>query len=269
MYLWRRRAGRKWLNENEEELRAIAGNALAVIEQPNREPLHLEFASNQRVQLENVAKEFGGRIEQLPRDWLKRALSRKTKGVKVGTRQLRIPAGAAFGTGEHATTAMLLRLLEKLTRDWDQGWSILDLGTGSGILTLAAKILGAGRAIGIDNDPLAVSTAKQNARLNKIRDVSFRAQDIRNWKFPRSSRLRSQPDWHLGSGAQVDIVIANLYSELLIEILPKIRAAHWLVLSGILRTQENAVKRALRRNRIDIIELRRRGKWVAILAASS
>jgi ribosomal protein L11 methylase PrmA len=253
MYLWRRFASPKWANENEETLRTIAGHGLAVIERPNRKRLQFEFASNRQAELENVAKRFGGRIEKLARDWLKRSLSHKTKPIKIGTKRLNIPAGAAFGTGDHATTAMSLRLLEKLTRDWDRGWSIVDFGTGSGILTLAARCLGARRAIGIDNDPIAISTATQNARLNKIGQVSFRAADVRTWRLPR----------------QTDIVTANLFSELLIEILPKLRATRWLVLSGILRRQERELRRALRRNKIDIIEARRRGKWVAILAATS
>ncbi|HXO92787.1 MAG TPA: 50S ribosomal protein L11 methyltransferase, partial [Candidatus Acidoferrum sp.] len=54
--------------------------------------------------------------------------------------------------------------LEQLTRRWEPGWSLVDLGTGSGILALAAKCLGAGRVVGIDNDPMAISMAKSNAR---------------------------------------------------------------------------------------------------------
>ena len=252
MYLWRRFASPKWANENEETLRAIVGEGLAVIERPNRKRLQFEFASNRQAELENLAKRFGGRIERLARDWLIRSLSHKTKPIKIGTKRLNIPAGTAFGTGEHATTAMSLRLLEKLTRDWDRGWSIVDVGTGSGILSLAAKVLGARRAIGIDSDPIAISTAKQNARLNKIGQVNFRVADVRTWTLPRHT----------------DIVTANLFGELLIEILPKLRATRWLVLSGILRRQDRELRRALRRNKIDIIEARQRGKWVAILAAN-
>ncbi len=252
MYLWRRLAGRKWSTENEERLRAIAGDGLAIIERPNRKRLQLEVASNRRTELENVAKQFGGKIKKLPRDWLKQSLCRKTKPLKVGTGHLTIPAGAAFGTAEHATTAMSVRLLEKLPRNWNPGWSAVDLGTGSGILALAAKILGANRAIGIDNDPIAVSTAKQNARLNKVRDVDFRVADVRHWKLP----------------ARVDIVTANLFSELLMQILPKLRSARWLVLSGVLRSQERDLRRGLIRNKIELIEVQRRGKWVAILARS-
>ena len=98
----------------------------------------------------------------------------------------------AFGTGEHATTGMSLRLLEQLTRRWNPGWSLTDLGTGSGILALAAKCFGAGRVIGIDNDPAAISMAKSNARLNKIRGATFQLADVRKWKPAQKTTSSSQ-----------------------------------------------------------------------------
>src|SRR5262245_24295698 len=113
MYLWRRSAVEKWLSDDETELRALAGDQLAVVERPNRKRLQLEAASTSKVQLETLKKKFGGRIQKLPKDWLKRLLHQKTKPIRVGTKWLIIPAGAAFGTGEHATTAMSLRLLEQ------------------------------------------------------------------------------------------------------------------------------------------------------------
>jgi ribosomal protein L11 methyltransferase len=241
---------------------------LAIIDEAGRKRLQLEVASPSRAERQSLAKKFGGRVLKLPNDWLKRFSRQQTKPIKIGKRlivlrsqrdreassfpyNLIIPTGAAFGTGEHATTAMALRMLEKLTRRWKAGWSIVDLGTGSGILALAAKRLGAARVIGIDNDPTAIATAKENARLNKIRTVKFRLADVRRWKPSRG----------------IDIVIANLFSELLTEILPKLRAARWMILSGILRSQERDVTRALRRHKIDIVQVRRRGKWVAILTA--
>src|SRR5205085_12256303 len=118
-----------------------------------------------------LTKQFGGQVTKLPRDWLKRSLRTKVKPIKVGNARLIIPAEAAFGTGEHATTAMSLRVLENLTRNWKRDWSIVELGTGIGILALAAKILGANHVLGIDNDPVAISIAKRNARRNKIRGV--------------------------------------------------------------------------------------------------
>jgi ribosomal protein L11 methyltransferase len=266
MYLWRRLASQKWWSDNEKELCVVAGDRLAIIEKAGRKQLQIEAASSSRTKVHNLVKQFGGRMEKLPSDWLRRfSRKRKTKPLRIGqrlivarspknqrsTQRLIIPAGTAFGTGEHATTAMSLRLIEKLTRNWKPGWSIVDLGTGSGILALAAKRFGARRAIGIDNDPLAISTAKENARLNKISGVEFRVDDVRRCKLP----------------GEIDIIAANLFSELLIEILPKPKAVQWLILSGILREQERDVTRALERNKIDILQVRRRGKWVAILAA--
>ena len=280
MYLWRRQASETWWRDNAEELRTVAGDRLAIIEQAGRRRLQFEVVSSSRVGLLNLAKQFGGRVEKLPRDWLKRfSRGQKTEPVRIGKRlivlrpqkdreassfpyNLIIPLGAAFGTGEHATTAMSLRMLEKLTRRWRPGWSIIDLGTGSGILTLAACLLGARRVIGIDNDPVAISTAKGNARLNRIRAVQFRVSDVRRWRSPSKSFLRRS-----GYGDRVDIIIANLFSELLIEILPKLKVARWMILSGILRNQESDVTHALMRHKIEILQVRRRGKWVAILTA--
>ena len=236
-------------------LRALVGDQLAVIERPNRKRLRLEVASKSPAVLQELKNQFGGRIEKLRRDWLQRSLRRKTKPIKIGSRKLIIPAGAAFGTGEHATTAMSLRLLERVFRDWGAQVHppdlVVDLGTGSGILALAGKLLGAKRVIGIDNDPIAIWTAKQNARLNKVRGVQFLVSDVRRWRL----------------SLDVDIVTANLFSELLISILPRLKHAKWLILSGILRAHERDLTRALRQNKIDSIDARRRGKWVAILAA--
>ena len=252
MYLWQRRASQQWWSENESGVRAAAGDQLVIIDQAGHKQLQLEIACKLREQARDLTKKFGGRVKKLPHDWLNRFFrQQKARPIEMRDQKLIIPAAAAFGTGEHATTAMSLRLLEKLTREWRPGWSIVDLGTGSGILALAARCFGAKHVIGIDNDPVAIATAKENARLNKIRAVQFRIADVRRW---RSSR-------------QIDIVTANLFSELLIKVLPKLKAARWMILSGILRNQERDVTRALRRHKIDVVQVRRRGKWVAILAA--
>jgi ribosomal protein L11 methyltransferase len=287
MYLWRKRATARWWIDKETELRGRAGAKLVVIQRTDRKLLQIELVSQSHNELCAFAKEFGGQITKLPSDWLKRVLrSQETTPLKIGAHKLIIPAGTAFGTGEHATTALSLRMLERVFETWgahaprvqaiapsrsrtfperrlQRGVAIntrgrvhspelvVDLGTGSGILALAAKLRGAKRVIGIDFDPIAISTAKENARLNKIDSVTFQTADVRHWKFP----------------ANIDVVTANLFSELLIEIVPKLARGRWLVLSGILRNQELDVVRALKRNAIDIVELRRRGKWIAILAA--
>ena len=271
-FLWQKFVEPQKLDTFETALRNRIGHSLAIITRPNRERALLEVVCKSRGQADELATEFGGRVEKLPSDWRKRFVrAQQTKPLRIGKRvvvvtaargrgystlgkqRLVIPSGAAFGTGEHATTAMSLRLFEQVTRRWKPGWSMLDLGTGSGILALAAKRFGAEHVVAIDNDPVAVSTAKENARLNKIDNVRFKVADVRRWK-PRS---------------KIDIVAANLFSELLIEILPKVKQSRCLILSGILREQEREVARALRRNKIDIVAVRRWGKWVAILARCS
>jgi ribosomal protein L11 methyltransferase len=273
MYLWRKLVNARWLHANETRLQARTNGRLIVVEQSGRKRLQLEACCDERKRARRLIVEFGGRIQSLPRDWLKRlSLEQKSEPIKIGRRLvvghsrqdrqrlqptsakfLIVPAGAAFGTGDHATTAMSLRLLEETSRKLKPGWSHVDLGTGSGILALAAKHFGAKRVVAIDNDPRAIVTARENARINRIDRIDFRVGDVRRAPLPR----------------KIDIVTANLFSELLIEILPKLKDASRLILSGFLRTQEREVRRALRPHKIDIVEARRRGKWIAILGNCS
>lgn len=277
MYLWRKRAALRWWMDNEASLRSRFGNAIALIERPNRARIEIEIACESPHEL----KKLGGRAQKLPRDWLKQfARQHATQPIRIKDRQLLIPAGAAFGTGEHATTSMCLIMLKRVFSDWGAQAArrptpaarrssscsasgrtrhasrvrspdvIVDLGTGSGILALAARLLGARRVIALDNDATAIRVAKENARRNKIDHVQFEVGDARRVKLPR----------------KIDIVIANLFSELLIEILPRIAQARWLILSGVLREQERELTRALKRRKIDIVKVRRRGKWIAIFA---
>jgi ribosomal protein L11 methyltransferase len=277
MFVWRKRASAAWLAANEAALREIGGQGLAIISRSDRKSAIAEIAGSRQRDLEQIRSRFGGTIEKLPRDWLKEfSPSQKSEPIKIGNRlviyrsvtsknrsrnkSLLIPAGRAFGTGEHPTTAMSLRLLERCTRFWgaqagslhspEKEWTLLDLGTGSGILALAAARFGAKRVIAIDDDPVAIATARENARRNKLDNIDFRIADVRRWPFPPRS----------------EIITANLFSELLIEILPKLKRAQRLILSGILRDQEAQLVRALKRNGIVIVEMRRRGKWIAILA---
>lgn len=279
MYLWRRRATPQWWLDHEESLRARFGPKLAVIERPNRTQLQIEVASRSQKDSRELVNEFGGRATKLPRNWLQRfEQEEKPKLLKIGKQlvitrsgtfrraaatgrsSLVIPAGPAFGTGEHATTAMSLRLLARALRiraahapPLRCPESVVDVGTGSGILALAASRFGAKRIIGIDVDPIAISNAKQNARLNRIDNVDFRMADARRCKFPK----------------KIDIVTANLFSELLIEILPKLKRSRWLILSGILREREGELVQALGRSKIQIVEIQRHGKWIAVLARAA
>jgi ribosomal protein L11 methyltransferase len=165
MFFWRKFAELRWLKAHEDLLQAHAHGQLVIVRRPERKSLELEIVCRSRSDSSALLKEFGGRIEGLPRNWLERFARGDAKPIKIGKRLMVssvggtlvsrlsrhkgrshtiIPASLAFGTGDHATTAMSLRFLERLTRCWKPGWSLVDLGTGSGILALAAKCFGAG-----------------------------------------------------------------------------------------------------------------------------
>jgi ribosomal protein L11 methyltransferase len=270
MYIWRKRATADWLRRRNEDLLRRFGTALAITEQPGKARTLVEASCGTRKEAVRLQRELGGTIEKLRTDWLEQLAKRnRAKPLRIGSRLLVsrariprakkartivIPAEAAFGTGEHATTAMCLRMLERITRKRISAWSMLDAGTGSGILAIAASCLGAHRIIAIDNDPLACAVAKRNAAANRVHNIEFRTGDVLTQKFP----------------SKFDIITANLYSEILIAAVPgwtrSLTDDGCLILSGILRSQERSVVTALRRSGFAIRETKRRGKWIALLA---
>ena len=227
MILWRKQVTPRWLVANEPLLEETAANDLAVISCPGRVRSLVQVICRRRAGAQKLMREFGGVARVLPRNWLEFAqkqevyapirigrrleiVSEPARSAKVSNMPLLvIPASGAFGTGEHATTAMSLRLLEEITRNRRLSWRLLDAGTGTGVLALAARRLGANEVLGLDNDPGAVAHAQQNARLNRISRARFMAADLRRWK----------------PSARYEVVTANLFSELLIAGLPTFRQA--------------------------------------------
>lgn len=276
-YLWRKFAGPRWLARYGNPLQQFACGTLAQIETPGRVRVQLEIPCSARTSAQNLVAKFGGRIDTLPRDWQRRyAKTGQTKPLEIGKRlvvagskrsaremrfrqetqnALIIPAAAAFGTGEHVTTAMCLRLLEASTRGWKNDWTLLDAGTGTGILALAGRCLGARHVLAIDDDRCAIATAEENARINRIGGVRFELADVLTYKCRK----------------RFNVIVANLFSELLICALPglkvRLKKNGLLILSGILRSQERTLLRAARSNGLSIVQIRRRGKWIAILCS--
>jgi ribosomal protein L11 methyltransferase len=271
MILWQKRASVEWLAANEALLEKTAARSLAVILRPGRATSIVQVVCD-RARSARLRRDFGGVAQPLPRNWSTSHSPRKSRApIRIGRRlevisepgrpsgladgpPLIIPTAGAFGTGEHATTAMSLRLLEEITRNLPPRWRLLDAGTGSGILALAARQLGATEVLGLDNDPRAVAHARQNARLNHISRARFIAADLLQWE----------------PIARYEVVTANLFSELLIAVLPTCRRAlcvrGCLIASGVLREQAESVARALRRAGFHLEKQRRRGKWIALLA---
>lgn len=271
MYIWRKRATPDWLRRRNDDLLRRFGSALAITERPGKARTLVEVSCGTRKEALQLRRELGGTIEKLRTDWLEHFAKRnRAKPSRIGSRlivsrtripaskspqTIVIPAEAAFGTGEHATTAMCLRMLERTTRRRDTGWSMLDAGTGSGILAIAGSCLGAEKIIAIENDPLACAVARRNAAANRTRNIEFRNGDVLTQKFR----------------GKFDIITANLYSEILIAALPAWRRCLTpdgrLILSGILRSQEATIVTALGRNAFAVRETRRRGRWIALLAS--
>jgi ribosomal protein L11 methyltransferase len=270
MHIWRKRATADWVQRLSDDLQARFGSSLAITEQPGKAWATVEVSCARRNEALRLLREFGGTIERLRAGWLEEftkrtpakplrissrlVVTRTREADEKGPRTIVIPAEAAFGTGEHATTAMCLRMLERITRKRPAGWSMLDAGTGSGILAIAASCLGANRIVAIDNDPMASAVAQRNARGNKVDNIEFRTGDVLKQRFR----------------GKFDVITANLYSEILIAALEGwsgfLAADGCLILSGILRAQERSVVAALRRNKFVLDSSKRRGKWVALLA---
>ena len=249
-----------------ERLRAANGFPWALTERPDRSRVLLEAYLESRAAAVALTRQFGGRVRPLDaRAWIH---PRPTPPTRIGRRleivhektrgmtgapwpRLHIPHGVAFGSGEHATTRMLLGALAR-HGDWNET-AVLDLGTGSGVLALAARLFGARKIAATDFAPDAVRTARQNEALN------FSTPLVR-WRCADVKRLRAR--------ARYDLVLANLFSGILCEAAPQVAGCvspgGELWLSGILRSQEEEVMAAYRRQRLQLVRTFRRGKWVML-----
>ena len=209
---------------------------------------------------------FGGQVRSIAQSsWLKTKptpptrigktleILHETPRKKPAAYQLVIPHGLAFGSGEHGTTFMLLRALAREHLRVSKMPRVLDLGTGSGVLALAARRFGAKHILATDFDPAAIRTARQNEALN------FLTPKIR-WRRADVKKFAEKTPYHL--------VLGNLFSGILVEAAPKIAAAvvpgGQLWISGILREQEKEVLAAYRAQNLKLLRATRRGKWVML-----
>ena len=163
-----------------------------------------------------------------------------------------IDPGQAFGTGAHATTTLCLELLLELADRGPERGPLADLGTGSGVLAIAAAKLGWGPVTGCDSELAALEAAAENAAANGVELELLRVN------------LRDQPP------PAAPTVVANLTAPLLIEVAGRIEAPpRSLVCSGLLATEIDAVSAALAGAGLEVEETRRRGDWAALLCRGS
>ena len=139
-----------------------------------------------------------------------------------------IPPSMGFGTGHHATTRLCLAALQRIDL---HGKVVLDVGTGSGLLAIAAATLGAARAIGIDDDRDAIQAARENLELNRVTNVELVVDDLLRDALPRA-----------------DVVLANLTGALVVRAATRLVAAvntgGVLIVSGVLASERDDIRRA-------------------------
>ncbi len=171
--------------------------------------------------------------------------------VSSGEVLIKLDPGMAFGTGTHPSTQLALRLLETYIRPRS---IVLDVGTGSGILAIAAVKLGASRVIATDIDPEAVRTAEENARLNEVRN-----------------QLTLLVESVVDSG-RYPLVIVNILADVIAELLLHERLAERvddtgvLILSGIIQSRREVVDLALRATGMTVVDEITEGDWLALAA---
>ena len=169
----------------------------------------------------------------------------------LGEKVIAIDPGMAFGTGTHPTTRLCVEMIEKYTKS---GTSVLDVGTGSGILLVAASLSGAQEGLGVDNDPVAVDTARDNLALNKVSD-SFSVS---------CADLISQ------AGKAYDLVVANILAEVVVALLGDIhRVVHdesLIILSGILVERGPMVEARLAETGFALVEQQIEDSWLVMVA---
>ena len=169
---------------------------------------------------------------------------------------IRIDPGMAFGTGTHPTTQLCLELLEKYL---DDGFSVIDVGCGSGILSIGALKLGADFALGVDIDPASVKASRENADANGIDSHKF------------AIGLGSVAEILQGqlSIRQAPLVLANILAPVIIRLFDVgladlLSPGGVILLSGILADQADSVNAAATAKKLTFLEKRQMGDWVAL-----
>lgn len=165
---------------------------------------------------------------------------------------IEIDPGRAFGTGTHPTTSLCIKLMEENIKE---GNTVIDIGTGSGILMVAAEKLGAGKIVGTDIDPVAVEVAEENLLLNKVDMEKAKAYAgdlvtvVQNEKF--------------------DVVVANILADVLLILLKDIsrvvKKDGLVIFSGIIEDKLEEMKRAVEEVGLEILEVKADKEWRAML----
>mgnify|MGYP002615171112 CR=1 FL=1 len=172
---------------------------------------------------------------------------------------IEIDPGVSFGTGKHETTQLCIRQLKKyVTKDTE----LLDVGTGSGILSIIALKLGARHAVGTDLDPCAVPAVEENKEVNGIPVEAF---DMMIGNIIDDKEVQDRVGYE-----KYDIVTANILADVLVPLTPVIvhqmKPGAVYITSGILDVKEEVVKEAVVAAGLEVVEVTHQGEWVSVTA---
>ncbi|MCY8571246.1 50S ribosomal protein L11 methyltransferase [Bacillus haynesii] len=159
--------------------------------------------------------------------------------------------GMAFGTGTHPTTVLCIQALERYVKEGD---SVVDVGTGTGILSIASAMLRAKQVEGYDLDPVAVESARLNSKLNKVSD---------NIVIKQNNLLD-------GIEGEKDVIVANILAEVILRFTDQayslLKDGGYFITSGIIQQKKQEVKDALVKEGFTIVEVLSMEDWVSIIA---
>lgn len=212
---------------------------------------------------------------------------------------LSLDPGMAFGTGQHPTTQLCMRLIERFAKPGQRG---LDLGTGSGILAIAAAKLGSGPILALDNDPIAVEAAAVNVKHNGVAGSEGAAVEVAlgslgaggamgHWlsgDFGEESRAKGEFKVEVGQvvlapaseqpdpvsnqwtdGEQFDLILGNLIAKVLVivsnDLSGALKPGGVMITSGIIVYREDEVQLALAAAGLRLLERHQEGEWVALV----
>ncbi len=272
MWLWTKLSAARWMDAWEDRFRGNPNFVLEVLKGGKSVRLRVYCGSHHAA--DEIRRRFGGAVHPMKHtDWAAPATTSqpplkirdrllvttetgrdalaKLRRSFPGRSILSVPGEMAFGTGDHATTASCLRLLADIAAERPPGWTVADLGCGTGLLAIAARTLGASKAFACDFDPFAIEITRRNLARNHVDHVTVAVRDVLRWK-PRRP---------------FDVVLANLFSTVLIEAMPVLRSAVAsggdLVVSGILASQGWDVFTAAAAHGLGFSKVVRRGKWLS------
>jgi ribosomal protein L11 methyltransferase len=172
---------------------------------------------------------------------------------------IHIDPGTAFGTGMHETTQLCMRQLKKYVKSDTQ---LLDVGTGSGILSIVALKLGAAHAVGTDLDPCAISATRENLEVNGIPEG---AMDVMIGNIIDDKEVQDTVGYE-----KYDIVVANILADVLVMLTPVIvnqmKPGGIYITSGIIDEKEETVVQAVQAAGLEVVEVTHQNDWVSVTA---